>query len=547
MPVVIVAGGAVPVEDRLDVAREIEHVGLVLARLDAARRTFHRVQQVDVSQVGHSRPRLVTADAGRCFARLDGHETLHPLDRHFVLVQGHEEQRPQGRRLEIGRAIGLDRHGAQDALQRERAADRQRLRTAGEIDGLGQLLQHQQLLDFAPLNARHVAARVDVREHQMPRRPGGREAAGDDRFPPAGTQRPRFVTLPAGSSVLGRIDPFRAALPGQEMNPLGVGDQEQVLCQWIRIAVARRTHAARHVQVVRAAVGIDNRDVSRMFRPTVPWRKRRHDLARVRDRLGIDHHIARMLIAKIDHHVGPVGVDRPEVMVQELIAVDVLPAHVQHSAVGQHPGRVFLFRVVGQHADVGAVRVAAVQRGNLGLPARHEPVATAGTENDRVVGSVDGLDIVVRPVGQLPEIRAVDADFVQVVGRSPAPAIREQDFLAVVVDVRIADSALWIVQQHRQLAGFQVEAAESSAVAEGVFEVFDRVGRRGRRVVARVAVGVMSEIAVPVVVPRHALGKDDLLAANQRSSQNSITQLERLGGRCRLQARKQARDAGTGK
>ena len=85
-------------------------------------------------------------------------EAVHPLDRDVVLVQGHEEQRLQGRQLHVGRAVRLDRHGAQDLGQRERAADRQRLHAAGEIDRLGHLLQDQQLLDLAALHARHVAA-----------------------------------------------------------------------------------------------------------------------------------------------------------------------------------------------------------------------------------------------------------------------------------------------------------------------------------------------------------------------------------------------------
>ena len=337
----------------------------------------------------------------------------------------------------------------------------------------------------------------------------------------AGTQRPRFVALPASAGLVRAVDQFRAAFSRQEVNSLVVGHQEQVFRQGIGIAVASPADAPGHLHVVRAAFGIDDRDISHVFRAAVARRKRGHDLVRVGDRFGIDHHVARILIAEIDHHARAVGIDRPEVMVEQLIAVDVLPSHVEHPAVGQHPGRVFLLGVVGEHANVGSVRVAAVERGHLGLPARHEAVATARTEDDRPVGRVDRLDIVVGPVGQLPEIRAVDVDFVEVVGRCPALAIGEEDLLAVVVDVRVADPAFRIVQQHGQLPRPQVEATEPSAVAKGVFEVVDRSGRGGRRVVARVAVGIMPEIAVPVVVSRHSLGKDDLLAVSDGTARTA--------------------------
>ena len=61
--------------------------------------------------------------------------------------------------------------------------------------------------------------------------------------------------------------------------------------------------------------------------------------------------------------------------------------------------------------------------------------------------------------------RAVDVDLVEVIGRRAALAVGEEDLLAVVVDLRIADAALGIVQQHLQLAGAQVQPAEPAAVA----------------------------------------------------------------------------------
>ena len=208
-------------------------------------------------------------------------------------------------------------------------------------------------------------------------------------------------------------------------------------------------------------------DAAHMFRHAVSGRKRGDDLAGAGNRLGVDHHDAGMLVAEVDHQRRAVRIDRPEMMVQQLIAVDILPAHVQHAAVGQHPRRVFLFGVVGEHADVAAVGVAAVQRGHLGPPARHEPMAAAGAEDDAAVGRVDRLDVVVRSVRQLPEIRRRRCRF-RTGGTSRCrPAIREQNLPAVVMDLRIADPAVRIVQQDLQLAGPQIQAAQASAVAKG--------------------------------------------------------------------------------
>ena len=146
---------------------------------------------------------LVAADAAGRLARLHRGETLHPLDRQVVLVQGDEEQRPQGRHLEVGRAVGLDRHGAQDALQGERAADAQRLLAAGEIGRLGQLFQHEQLLDLAAADACHVAAGVDVGQQQAARacvrlkrdRGGPVRAGGDAAAAVRGGGRPQSLDL----------------------------------------------------------------------------------------------------------------------------------------------------------------------------------------------------------------------------------------------------------------------------------------------------------------------------------------------------------------
>ncbi len=55
----------------------------------------------------------------------------------------------QGGQFDVGRAVLLDRHGAQDSLECEGSAVGQRVHAAGEVDRLWQGLQDQQLLDVA--------------------------------------------------------------------------------------------------------------------------------------------------------------------------------------------------------------------------------------------------------------------------------------------------------------------------------------------------------------------------------------------------------------
>ncbi|MGC3957546.1 MAG: hypothetical protein QM813_06185 [Verrucomicrobiota bacterium] len=88
----------------------------------------------------------------------------------------------------------------------------------------------------------------------------------------------------------------------------------------------------------------------------------------------------------------------------------VLPAHVKHAPVGQHRRGVLLLGVVGEHADVPAVGVAAVERGHLRAPTGDKAVAAAGTKDDAAIGRVDRLDVVVGAVGELAEVLPVDVD-----------------------------------------------------------------------------------------------------------------------------------------
>ena len=224
-------------------------------------------------------------------------------------------------------------------------------------------------------------------------------------------------------------------------------------------------------------------------------------------------------------------------VVRQLVAIYVLPPHEQRATVGQHPWRVFLFGIVRHHADVAAVAVAAIQDGHLSAPAGHEAVATAGTEHDPAVGQVDGLDVVVRPVGQLPQTGTVDIDLVEVISFAAAGSIRKQDLLAVIMDVRVPNTAARVFQQHFQAAGPQVESAQLRPFAESkAFPVaFDEGAVRVVRIIA-----IVPEVPVPMVAPRDPLREHDFVEIGRRAVEELLQQgtwLDRLtlGDRFRFQ------------
>ena len=104
-------------------------------------------------------------DARSLLARQHVYKRPHPLQFHVVLVERLEIDGFVGRHDEVGGAVFLDRHDAQDAFERERAANGQWFRPAGKVRRFGQLFEHEQLLDVARLDALHVATVVDVLQH----------------------------------------------------------------------------------------------------------------------------------------------------------------------------------------------------------------------------------------------------------------------------------------------------------------------------------------------------------------------------------------------
>ena len=206
-------------------------------------------------------PLLVAADAAQRLAGLDRREALHPLDRQVVLVQGDEEQAPQRRHFEVGRAVGFDRHRAEHPLQGERAAVAQRVHAAGEVDRLGQAFQHQQLLDLARLDAGHVAAVVDVvRAGTGPSAGRGRRAAGMTGSRLRGDQRPRLVQPDVAELLRQREERVDRSRPVHQHERVVLRRQERVVAN---------AHGSR-----KSALAADRLQRGQIVRPALharPW------------------------------------------------------------------------------------------------------------------------------------------------------------------------------------------------------------------------------------------------------------------------------------
>ena len=474
------------VEDRLNVSREIKDLRTVIEPFDQARRTTHG-QEITVGQEGLS-PLFVAPDATGRFARLHGQEALHALDRHVVLVQGDEKQGAQSGKLHAGRPIRLDRNSPQNAFQSERSAVGQGIHPSGVVDGLGQGFQDKELLDLSAFHAFHGSPVVHVDEHKRSRLCLFVGAVGDNSLALPRHDGPRFMTLETGGNLFGAqaIDFAQSALAVHQHDAFALSGQEHVFGKGPGVtAVGFFGDGPSEGQVVGAFAGIDHRDDSVMFPAAVAGRKNRHDFLRLRDRLGIDHDRGGMHVAVIDHLAGPIRVRGPKVMIVHLRTVDVFPSLIQQASVGQRPRRVVVLEIRRNGADVRTVCVAAVQHGHLGQPALDPTIAAAGYEDDPVVGQVTGLEVVMGAVGQLPQIRAIHIDFVEVIVGRFCFAVRKEDLLSVIMDDGIAHRSLGILEDRRHLAGSQFQPAQLPAVAIGQ---------------SVLVVRVVTEVGVPVPI-----------------------------------------------
>ena len=128
-------------------------------------------------------------------------------------------------------------------------------------------------------------------------------------------------------------------------------------------------------------------------------------------------------------------------------------------------------------------------------------------------GSQQGSIVVELAVGDAAQAGAVGIDDIEQVVLRAAFAVGEEDPLAVVMHGRIADAALRVVDQQRELAGPQVQLAE---LAEFAVHRPAAVG------------GPVADVGVPVFVQDAPGGEDDLLHVAHRPGEELGAQVGRF-------------------
>ena len=171
--------------------------------------------------------------------------------------------------------------------------------------------------------------------------------------------------------------------------------------------------------------------------PRAGNRPRLPEGARIADRIAEEQLIA-----------GPVGILRPQTLPISQIPIHVLPAHEQHTAVGQQ-----LRRCVGQRVHAQALRRAAPRRDAVQVRGRArlaDRVAEAARrdEDQVAVRQFAGADVIEWAVGYLSQARPVDADSPQVPMLFALARIRKVNRLGVQRQVHVVDAARGI-GEHR--------------------------------------------------------------------------------------------------
>ena len=152
---------------------------------------------------------------------------------------------------------------------------------------------------------------------------------GNHEFALAAHDRPRLVALQPGGALFGAqaIDLLRAARAIEEHDPPVPSRHEEVFGKGPGIAIiGLRGDRPGKALFVGSFADVDDGDRAVVIPPPVPGREDRHHFVRLRDRFGVDHHRAGMLVAEIHRLAGPVRIGRPEVVIADLRAIDVFPA-----------------------------------------------------------------------------------------------------------------------------------------------------------------------------------------------------------------------------
>ena len=403
---------------------------------------------------------------------------MHPLDAVVVFVHGTKQNAPFRRKFKVRTSIFRDRHRPQQPRDGEGPFVGDHVHPAGEIDRFRQHFVDLDRLDRPGLHVLHLAPVVDIHECQRSVSFRRIRLVRNHDFPLTRHHRTRFPDPETCFLEFRRERKERsAASVSRHENDLFAGRCEKMIHAErprIRVFPAFRNVLDR-LRVIRPQRRVEQHDIPLMLFPTMPRRERADDpVIASRDRFRSQHTVPRREIAVKDHLFRAVRIYRPEGMVRSPVPVHVLPPHVRDAPVIEKPRRVVLLHIGRDALNIRAVQLAFVERPDLRIVALNVPVRTGRTEDDLIVRRVRRLIVV--PAGRrvvlnavkilrtaaylgrfqrldsrrdrkfrilpqscdLAQARPVQIHLKQTVVFFPLRQIRKDEFLSIVVDLRVA-------------------------------------------------------------------------------------------------------------
>ena len=501
---------------------------------------------------------LMATDAAGPFARLHKRAAAHGLNHHAILVEELEIDELLRRHREIGRAVGLDRHGAEDAfiLQAVPVHARGGVALADPFSmrprPLLRRFDHAEALYGAALRAVQVGALIDILHIEVSLGAGKIPTRGDNRRTRARPERHRIVAAAplhvqedfVAKGVHQEHPHLRAAAGHARAEEVFFTERIGIGVFVLRVegVVAIESAARAHKGGSLRRPGADNTAAAIHPKPAVNDRHRPPEVVVMRSedadhllgagnlarRVGRPRH--RRVVAPENRMVHPIRRCRPQAVRVPEIAVHIFPASVEDTAIFHQRGLVVEEVVALQLVNVRPVALHAVEVGGDVLAALVIFGLARGREQDAVVGQIDRVEVAhTRCAGQLPEAGAIGVDLPQVPILTRMSAQGEDDLLSAEIHVRVACNALRHLDHRPGLAPltkvYQLHRPASLEVA--------RVGFPGMEE------RINGVVAAPVLRTHDV--KNGLVADQRIGDQRLALQRGEFGAGFKVGARPQAR------
>ncbi len=207
-------------------------------------------------------------------------------------------------------------------------------------------------------------------------------------------------------------------------------------------------------------------------------------LAGARNHLGFEAAVGVLGMVAVERHgAGAVGVHAPEILVENRVAVDVVPARVADASIGQQRGEPLVRLVEGEGSDLAGLAEQPVQGvdvpslAELGPEAARMPLTPGGAEHEVAAGEIGRHEVLVGAGGELLYPSASKVQFEQVIEGVArlARGVGEGDAVGVPREDRREDAAapaIGIEQRRcRERAAGLLEHEQAAARAGAPSEV----------------------------------------------------------------------------